>query len=101
MNPTPTETLDSIGIAAVAAELVHARSLHAPMNSAHEAYSVILEELEEFWEEVKKKRQSRDPEKMRRELIQIAAMAIRASSDLSLTVTSEKVAGWISKAANV
>lgn len=65
-------------------ELERARGQHAPLNSAHEAYAVILEELDEFKAEVWKKRSERDPAKMRAELIQIAAMAIRAVEDLGL-----------------
>lgn len=34
----------------VAKELERARATHAPMNSHHEGYTVILEELDELWE---------------------------------------------------
>jgi hypothetical protein len=56
------------------------------MHSAHEAYAVILEELEEFWTEVKAGTPSSPitAGRMRAELIQIAAMAIRAVEDLEL-----------------
>lgn len=57
---------------------------HNSMNSAHEAYAVILEELCEFWEEVLKKREERDKNHMLQELVQIAAMAMRAAYDLCL-----------------
>ena len=69
-------------LAEIGAELDRATKLHGPMKSAHEAYSVILEEVDEFWDEVKK----RVPDKveMRKELIQIAAMAARAVEDLNL-----------------
>lgn len=69
---------------AVEAEVTRAMSLHAPMNSAHEAYAVILEELDEFWEECRKRRSQRDPQNMRMELVQVAAMAVRAIHDLAL-----------------
>ena len=65
-------------------ELANARCGNKPMNSAHEAYAVILEELDEFWEEVRKKRIDRDPVKMLNELVQIAAMCQRAAEDLHL-----------------
>lgn len=65
-------------------ELDRAMRLHGPMNSAHEAYAVILEEVDELWEEVRKKRDARSRLKMRSELIQIAAMACRAIYDLDL-----------------
>lgn len=65
-------------------ELNGAMDKHAPMNSAHEAYAVILEEVEEFWAEVMKRREERDPIAMAMELRQIAAMAMRAIIDLEL-----------------
>lgn len=71
-------------LAEVAVELERAQQQHAPMHSTHEAYSVILEELEEFWLEVKKKTRERDPAKMRAELTQLAAMAARAVEELHL-----------------
>lgn len=71
-------------LAAVAAELERARSKHARLNSAHEAYAVLLEELDEFKAEVWKKTRERDRAAMRAELIQLAAMAIRAIEDLKL-----------------
>ena len=47
-------------------------------NSAHEAYAVILEELDEFWELVRQKRSDRDPQEIKKELVQIGAMVIKA-----------------------
>jgi len=74
---------------AVARELDYARLKHAPLNSHHEAYAVILEELDEYWDEVKKRRSQRDPALMRFELIQVAAMACRAATDSQAMNTSE------------
>lgn len=65
-------------------EVYRAQTLHNPMANAHESYAVILEEVEEFWDEVKLKQSKRDLAKMRSELIQIAAMAIRSINDLRL-----------------
>ncbi len=62
-------------------EVCLSMSLHNPLNSDHEAYSVIMEEIEEYWEEVKKKRAERNRDNMRKELIQIAAMCIRTIVD--------------------
>jgi len=74
----------SATIAAIAAEVDRARGMHAPMCSAHHAYAVILEELDEFKAEVWKCRSARDPQAMRAELIQLAAMCVRAIEDLQL-----------------
>lgn len=68
----------------VRAELISAREKNKPMNSAHEAYAVILEELDEFWEQCRLKRAERSNVVMRMELVQIAAMAQRAAEDLGL-----------------
>jgi hypothetical protein len=61
----------------IAEECRRARSLHDPFNSAHEGYAVILEEMDELWDEIKKRREIRDLVKMQIEAIQIAAMAMR------------------------
>jgi hypothetical protein len=65
--------LDQVGT-----EVARAEGLHAPLNSHHEAYAVILEELDEYWDEVRKKASKRDLKAMRTELIQTAAMCVRA-----------------------
>ncbi len=70
----------------VGSEVKRAMDLHAPLNSAHEAYAVILEELDEFKEEVFLRREKRSPERMKKELIQTAAMCIRAINDLKLDI---------------
>ena len=76
-SPTIDYVLRQIGD-----EVAKAENLHAPINSAHEGYSVILEELDEFWEQVRLKRANRDPEKMRQELIETAAMCVRTIRDV-------------------
>ena len=43
--------------------------------------SVLLEEVEELWDEIKKSPKKRDPIKMRTEAIQVAAMALRFIHD--------------------
>lgn len=73
------EVLQQIG-----AEVQRAQAKHAPLNSAHEAYAVILEELDEFKTEVWKQTKCRDRGAMRAELIQLAAMAVRTIHDLEL-----------------
>lgn len=69
----------------VRAELIAARCKHpGTQHSAHESYAVLLEEVEEFWAEVKLKKELRSRPKMLMELVQIAAMAQRAAEDLGL-----------------
>lgn len=46
-------------------------------NSAHEGYAVLAEELDELWQHVKTNQRRRDLQLMRKEAIQVAAMALR------------------------
>lgn len=67
--------------------LEKARAKHQPMQTRHEAYAVILEELDEFWEQVKNGGNDTpavDNEKLLKELTHVAAMCQRAAEDLSL-----------------
>jgi hypothetical protein len=66
----------------VAEELDKALRKHAKFNSAHEGYAVILEELDELWEEVKVRQDKRRPRRMRKEAIQVAAMAMRFAMEV-------------------
>ena len=62
-------------------ELVRAKSMHErPFSSHHEAYGVILEEVEEYWAEVKQRHL--DSAAARKELIQVGAMVLRALIEL-------------------
>lgn len=65
-------------------ELTRAQCSFPPMHSLHEGYAVIVEELEEFWHECKKKPAARNPEELLRELVQVAAMCQRTAEDLGL-----------------
>lgn len=65
-------------------ELNRAERQHSPYNSYHEAYAVILEEVDEFWEIVRMKTAARVPADARKELLQIAVTAWRAARDLDL-----------------
>lgn len=57
-------------------DAIHGRGIVWPTNSvSHEAYGVLLEEVDELWDEVKKKHFDRAA--ARKEAIQVAAMAIR------------------------
>lgn len=66
----------------VEAEVSFAVGKFPSFNTAHEGYAVLLEEVDELWEHVKVKQGKRDVAKMRREAIQVAAMAIRFALDL-------------------
>ena len=48
----------------------------------HEGYSVMLEEVDEFWDEVKKNQKNYDLLKQKKEAIQVAAMAVRICVEL-------------------
>ena len=61
-------------------ELERARMNHAPMNSLHEGYAVLLEEVDEFWDEVKLRKPMLG--RTLSELIQVAAMAQKIAEDL-------------------
>ncbi len=68
----------------VCGEVVQARSLHKGFNSPHEGYAVIKEELDELWDEIKKwKYCSGTIDTMRKEAVQVAAMAIQLASQCS------------------
>jgi hypothetical protein len=58
------------------------RGPYPALHSLHEAYAVLLEELDELWEMTRKKDRDRDPAAVLRELVQIAAMSQRAAEDL-------------------
>lgn len=57
-------------------ELRRAQELHPiPVHNAHEGYAVLLEEVDELWDEIKKK--NPDMSAIRKEAVQVAAMAMR------------------------
>jgi hypothetical protein len=64
-------------------ELSQARKKFPPFHSAHEGYAVILEELDELWTEIRSNQAipGRN-DRMRKEAIQVAAMALRFLVDL-------------------
>lgn len=63
---------------AVLVELKKARLKFAPLNSGHEGWAGIQEELDELWDEVKRD----DLTAARRKAVQVAAMAMRFIIDL-------------------
>lgn len=63
-------------------EFKFATDKYGEFNSLHEAYSVLLEEVDELWEEVKASQ--KDPTRIKfakNEAIQVATMAIRLIFD--------------------
>lgn len=58
-------------------ELNTATDSWPPFNSAHEGFAVLLEEMDELWTHVRTNQKRRDLLAMRKEAIQVAAMAMR------------------------
>jgi hypothetical protein len=79
------EVKDILGIILmnVKDELFDAVGRFGPFKNAHEGYAVLLEEVDELWDAVKLNQHnlSRD-EQLRKEAIQVAAMAIRFVHDV-------------------
>ena len=63
-------------------EIETATSKFPPFNSAHEGFAVLKEEVDELWAHVMKKQGERDIAAMRKEAIQVAAMATRFVADV-------------------
>jgi hypothetical protein len=63
-------------------ELIKAIESWPEFNSAHEGWAVLLEEVNELWEHVKIKQKYRDIKRMRKEAIQVAAMALRFAAEI-------------------
>jgi hypothetical protein len=64
-------------------ELQRAEEKFPKFNSPHEGYAVILEELDELWDEIRASGPSRlNKPEMRKEAMQVAAMALRFIVDI-------------------
>jgi hypothetical protein len=63
-------------------ELLAASAKFGAFNSAHEGFAVLKEEVDELWEEVRAKQGGRNPDALRKEAIQVAAMACRFVVDV-------------------
>lgn len=61
----------------VEAEAKRAVEKFGEYNSLHEGFAVMYEEVDELWEIVRMKRSKRDPERVREELVQIAACCLK------------------------
>lgn len=58
-------------------EYIRATSMFPKFASAHEGYAVILEEVDELWDEIRNNKKPGASERMRKEAIQIGAMALK------------------------
>lgn len=70
-------------LAQVELEVISAMTRFASFNSAHEGYAVILEELDEMWDDIKANRVLESTT----EALQVAAMAVRYLVDIGAKVT--------------
>lgn len=69
-------------LAEVHSEVARAEAKWAPFNSAHEGYAVLLEEVDELKAHVWTNQKRRDLAAMRKEALQVAAMAVRFIVDV-------------------
>jgi glutamyl-tRNA reductase len=67
----------------VQTELASAYENWPAFNTAHEGWALIQEEMDELWDEVKKKPSKRSKEALYTEAKQVAAMAIRFMIDIA------------------
>jgi len=74
------EVHKNAGLAAI--EATQAMEKWPPMNSAHEGYAVLLEEVDELWEHVRMNQKKRDLVAMKKEALQVAAMALRFATEI-------------------
>ncbi len=66
----------------VVTELVDALAAWPEFNSAHEGFAVLKEEVDELWAHVKTNQKRRDIEAMKKEAVQVAAMACRFAIEI-------------------
>lgn len=59
-------------------------------NTAHEGYAILAEEVDELWGHVKTNQKRRDLAAMRKEAIQVAAMALRFAAECCDEATGRK-----------
>lgn len=67
---------------AVYDECLRATEKYGALHGPHEGYAVILEEVDELWDEIKAWKQGGSVRKMREEALQVAAMAMRFLVDI-------------------
>jgi hypothetical protein len=68
----------------VAAELARARDRYPKFHSLHEAFATLLEEVDEIWEEIKRRPELRVKTRLLQEAVQVGAMIQRLAEDTGL-----------------
>lgn len=58
------------------------RKYPASCHDAHHQFGKLLEEVDELWDEVRRREKKRNPKRMRKEAIQVAAMALRFAMEV-------------------
>lgn len=81
-NPMPDPMIVDGVLDTIKQEYLQAAIVYEPMHSAHEGFAVLKEEVDELWAEVCKRPSRRDPQAMKREAVQVAAMALRFLIDV-------------------
>jgi NTP pyrophosphatase (non-canonical NTP hydrolase) len=79
-----------IAMGEIAAEHEKATANWPAFNSAHEGFAVLKEEVDELWDHVKTNQKRRDLVAMRKEAIQVAAMALRFAAECCGEETGRK-----------
>lgn len=59
-------------------------------NSAHEGFAILAEEVDELWDHVKTNQKKRNLEAMRKEAIQVAAVALRFAAEVCDEITGRR-----------
>ncbi len=73
----------NIEVRAIMEEVLRAKTMFpGDFANQHEAYAVILEEVDELWDEIKKNQRNYDLAAQRKEAIQAAAMLVRLLVEL-------------------
>lgn len=80
----------SLAAAEVVAEVRRAIAMWPTFASAHEGFAILDEERDELWAEVKVNQKRRDLAKMRKEAIQVAAMALRFAVEVTDEVNGRR-----------
>jgi hypothetical protein len=79
---TDTFTRCGTAVGEAVEELNKATAAYPAMRSAHEGFAILLEEVEELKAHVWVKQSKRDIAAMRKEAVQVAAMALRFIADV-------------------